>query len=159
MIHVEIHRQEAVLRKQAAEEFAALNGWRHTEMIFSNKTLIRGGVHATEGEWRWEVGPLNLFDHPVFFREIPQPYRPVAIVGQPYDSAINVNQATRLAHSLGLELHTPPNSVASWWYPGSTRFFCLTRPGVTVRFLLDQITFEKRSIHDSDADTAIPTGD
>jgi hypothetical protein len=36
------------LRRNAAKEFAALNGWRHTEGHFSIKTLIRGGVHA----WR-----------------------------------------------------------------------------------------------------------
>jgi len=128
------------LRKQAAEKFAALNGWRFTEQDFLVEALIRGSEFE-----QWSTLPrYPVFDHDVFFREITPPYRPVAIVGQPY-SGTTVNKGIELAHSLGLELHTPPNSVASWWYPGWTRFFCLTRPNTEVRFLPDQLTFEKRT--------------
>jgi hypothetical protein len=140
------------LRKNAAKEFAALNGWRYSERGFAIKTLARGGTHETREEWLWRLNPICLLDHSVYFREIPKPYRPVTIVGQPYESATSMDRGIELARSLGLELHAPPNSVASWWYPGYTQFFCLTRPGVEVRFLPDQLTFEARSPRDSDAE-------
>jgi hypothetical protein len=121
-----IRRQQRELQEQAAKEFAALNGWRHSKRVFSIKTLARGGTHAARGEDRYTLDPHSLLDHSVYFRELLQPYRPVAIVGQPYGS---LEKGIELAHSLKLELHTPPNSTASWWYPGQTQFFCLTRPG------------------------------
>ena len=80
-----LHRQMEGLQQQAAKEFATLNGWRLTSRIFSTKTLARSGTHAAPGEIPWELYPPQLLDHPVYFREIPQPYRPVAVVGQPYD--------------------------------------------------------------------------
>jgi hypothetical protein len=49
-----------------------------------------------------------------------------------------------LAAKIGLVLHVPPNSMASWWCPGSTRFFCLTRPETTtVQFLPEQLETPK----------------
>ena len=45
-MNADIHRQEQELQEQAAKAFAAFNGWRHTERIFSIKTLVRGGTHA-----------------------------------------------------------------------------------------------------------------
>jgi hypothetical protein len=141
-MHADIHRQMRELQQQAAGAFAELNGWLLTERIFSIKTLIRGGTHAARGEWPIYLDPHCLLDHGVYFRETSKPYRPVAIVGQPYDTS--VEKGTELAHSLGLELHAPPNFTASWWYPNHARFFCLTRPGVVVRFLPDQLTFEPR---------------
>ena len=151
IIHRILHQQMRELQERAAREFAALNGWRHSERVFSIKTLARGGARAVPGEDPYLLDPHDLLDHGVYFREIPQPYRPIAIVGQPYDTAISVDKATELAHSRGLDLHAPPNPTASWWYPGWTQFFCLTRLGVVVRFLPDQLTFEKRSSRDSDA--------
>jgi hypothetical protein len=149
-----LSRQTEELQTQAAKAFAELNGWRFTERMFSIKTLIRGGTHPTRGEWPWELYPPQVLDHPVYFREIPQPYRPVAIVGQPY--SISVEESTKLARSLGLDLYAPPDPTASWWYPGWTKFFCLVRPGVDVRFLPDQLTFEKQPRHDSGIDTNHP---
>jgi hypothetical protein len=152
-IHVtrtSLYRQLRELRQRAAKEFAALNGWRFTDRSFSIKTLARGGTHAAQGEIPGQINPLDLLDHRVCFREIPRPYRPVAVAGQPYDH-VSVEQGIELARALQLELHAPPNSVASWWYPGHTRFFCLTRPGVVVRFLPDQLAFESRSARDNDA--------
>ena len=145
-----LHRQMEGLQEQAAKEFAALNGWRHTERMFSTKTLARGGTHAAPGEIPGYLDPHELLDHCLYFRELRQPYRPVAIVAQPYD--VSVEKATEIAHALGLELHAPPNPTASWWYAGWARFFCLTRPGVVVQFLPDQLTFEKNYPRGSDAD-------
>ena len=143
-MNADIHRQERDLQTQAAKEFAALNGWRHTERGFAINTLARGGTHETREEWLWRSNPLCLLDHGVYFREIPKPYCPMAVVGQPYDT--NVDEGIELAHSYGLELHAPQNLTASWWYPNHARFFCLTRPGVSVHFLLDQLT-SKHTLH------------
>jgi hypothetical protein len=144
LTRADLHRRQRELQEQAAREFATLNSWRFTERMFDIKTLVRGGAHTAweRDEIPGRLDPHDLLDHPIYFREISRPYRPVAIVGQPYDTATSVEKGIELAHLRGLELHVPPNSVASWWYPGHTRFFCQTRPGVEVRFLPDQLTFE-----------------
>jgi hypothetical protein len=85
----------------------------------------------------WDSGwKHELFDHAVYFREMLSPYRPVAIVGQPYDTS--EAKAHAMATEIGLVLHVPPNLTASWWYPGDTRFFVFTRPNTNVSFLPDQ---------------------
>jgi hypothetical protein len=127
------------LRRQAAQEFAALNGWRLTERGFSPETLARGGTHSGL-DWGYD---LDLLDHPVFFREIVRPYRTAAIVGQPYDT--KSDEARAIAAKIGLALHVPPKATASWWYPGWARFFCFTRREIaSVQFLPEQLG-EKRS--------------
>jgi hypothetical protein len=138
----QIHDRQCELQRQAAQEFAALNGWRWTERQFLASTLVRGGTHDSN---RWVHDELldgwtshHMFDHPVFFREIARPYRTAAIVGQPYDT--KPNEARAIAAKIGLELHVPPNLTASWWYPGYARFFCFTRPEVMcVQFLPEQM--------------------
>jgi hypothetical protein len=148
-LQADIHRQQRDLQLEAAREFATLNGWRYTERTFSIKTLARGGTHATREEFSGGLGPLDLVDHGVYFRETCRPYRPVAVVGQPY--SISLENGTQLARAYGLELHAPPNLTASWWYPNWTRCFCLTCPGTAVRFLPDQLAFEPRFPDDSAA--------
>jgi hypothetical protein len=145
--------QERELRRQAAQEFAALNGWRWSERHFLARTLARGGTHEgiNDGGGSWGMGGRrdetidgwtshHLFDHPVFFREIARPYRTAAIVGQPYNTDIADARANAARIGGGLMLHVPPNLTASWWNPGSTRFFCFTRPEITaVQFLPEQM--------------------
>jgi hypothetical protein len=77
-----------------------------------------------------------LFDHCLFFRNPQRPYRPVAIVSEPYTVVPELERPR--AEELGLVLHVPPKLTASWHYPGLTRFFCFTRPGTHVRFLEEQ---------------------
>lgn len=61
-----------------------------------------------------------------------------AIVGQPYGHT-SADTARAAAIKIGLALHVPSNINASWWYPGSTRFFCFTRPEIErVCFLPEQ---------------------
>ena len=133
--------REYELQRQAAQEFAARNGWRWTKRHFLARTLARGGTH--DGGFYDELinGGVShdLFDHPLFFRELARPYRTAAIVGQPYNTAIE--DARTIAAKIGLVLHVLPDPTASWWYPGVTRFFCFTRPQITsVQFLPEQIT-------------------
>src|SRR5215831_10726745 len=77
------------LRRQAAEAFAALNGWRRSRSRFWVKTLLRAGVHDGYGQSAYNdaaIDPISiskLFDHALFFREPARPYRAAAIVGQP----------------------------------------------------------------------------
>ena len=67
-------------------------------------------------------------------------YRAAAIVGQPCDTNTAIADARAIAAKIGLTLHVPPNLTASWWYPGSTRFFVFTRPEIDrVHFLPEQM--------------------
>jgi hypothetical protein len=108
----QIAAHEDELRRQAAQEFAALNGWHWTKRAFLARTLARGGTH--DGRWVYDEltdGQLHhdLFDHPVFFREIARPYRAVAIVvGQPYYTSTTLAEVRAIAAKIGLALHTPP---------------------------------------------------
>jgi hypothetical protein len=134
--------REYELQRQAAQEFAAPNGWRWTKHRFGVRALMRGGTHDGRRSHDELIdGWMHhcLFDHAVFFRELARPYRTAAIVGQPYNTAIA--DARTNAAKVGLELHVPPDPTASWWYPGATRFFCFTRPQITsVQFLPEQMT-------------------
>ena len=80
------------LRRQAAQEFAALNGWRWTAHPFLARTLARGGTHEgrRDGGGGWGTFGVRdetidgwmhhvLFDHPLFFREIARPTRPAGV--------------------------------------------------------------------------------
>jgi hypothetical protein len=158
LLHIRQHRifdREEELRRQAAQEFAALNGWHWTTHQFLARTLARGGTHEGRGDGGGGWGTFGvrdetidgwmhhvLFDHPLFFREIARPYRTAAIVGQPYNT--DIADARANAAKIGLVLHVPPKETASWWYPGSTRFFCFTRPEVvSVQFLPEQMEREE----------------
>jgi hypothetical protein len=129
-------KRECDLRRRAALRFAEINGWKYSTKEFAPAVLARGGAYRRKDE-AWYAGWVHdLFDHPVYFREARPPYRPVAIVGQPYNT--DVASARIVAARIGLDLHAPPSSTASWWLPGETAFFCCTRPGMTVAFLPEQ---------------------
>jgi hypothetical protein len=140
-----VYAQQRALMRAAAEAFARLNGWRFIyDKTFWYSTLARGGVHdSRDPRGVFEHGlHHDLFDHALYFRERDRPYRAAAIVGQPYKH-VTPEAARAEAARLGLACHVPPNSLASWWVPGSTRFFCFTRPEITsVRFLPEQMVVE-----------------
>ena len=142
--------REDELRQQAALDFAKLNGWKFSWAEFAPTMLARDSTRRGDyGDSGWR---RELFDHPVYFCSPRRPYRPVAIVGQPYNTG--VAEARDKARQLGLELHVPPAPTASWWYPSATRFFCFTRPGTAVQFLPEQYeTLERESA--SPAENAI----
>jgi hypothetical protein len=151
-MHADIHRQMRNLQQQAAGAFAKPQ-WlaSHRTNLFNQNTYSWWCSCSARRMAGLSRSILSTRSRRIYFRETTKPYRPVAIVGQPYDTS--VDKGTELACSLGLELHAPPNFTASWWYPNHARFFCLTRPGVVVRFLPDQFTFEKGSPRNSDAGT------
>jgi hypothetical protein len=131
----DIHKRTEEAQFAAAMNFAALNGWQVSRKGFWISRLA-GIENPDEDEeynfdWAWDH---RLFDHPVYFLS---GRKPIAIVGQPYDTS--VKDATADAKRLGLALHTPPRLRRSWWYPGRTRFYCFTRPETSVRFLPEQL--------------------
>jgi hypothetical protein len=64
----------------------------------------------------------------------------VAIVTEPYLGS-GLADLVKLVEILGLEMHTPPNPLASLWYPGSTAFCVITRRDWQVRWLPEQLVF------------------
>jgi hypothetical protein len=139
-LQIEVDRLQRLhdeLRHHAADDFAKLNGWKHSQTDFAPGMLVRGSTQRKRSEYGSEGCWLHeLFDHPVYFRKTRSPYRPVAIIGQPYNT--DIASAREIATQIGLTLHVPPNLTASWWFPGWARFFCCTRPGQVVQFLPDQ---------------------
>jgi len=132
------------LQKMAIKAFADLNGWRPTEgrsgfYVISNHSDIylgqnRGYTHA-------------FFDHHLLFRDLSFPYRPAAVVGQPYDGAFNSTvkkDELKFSGKLGgpegeLDWHLPPIPTASIYYPGACMFCVVTRKGVVPRWLPEQL--------------------
>jgi len=111
-----------------AKAFGALNGWRLTNKCFapddigSQRTCIFAPV-----------------DHALFYRDR---HRNVALVAQPYKSEVPTRLHAHWAQR-GLRCHVPPNAFASFWYPGVCMFIVITRPETEVRWLPEQLAFEK----------------
>ena len=131
------------VRDQLVEEFTTLNGWTNTLARFSLSTLEMGKCHG-----RWEPNPMQeegdgfLFDHCMHFRI---GRKTIAIAAQPYESTkvedFNRLRRTKAFGTYQLEAHTPPNPFASFWFPGRTILVVLTRPGVKVRWLPEQLAW------------------
>jgi hypothetical protein len=135
--HDRCEERRAILRHNEAQraarcEFAKLNGWRCTTSWYGFETEVCR---------RWQYDH-SIIDHPLLFREIARPYRPVAIVTQPYNTKPEQLKPIRgkLGAPIETELvwHVPPVPLASIHYPGATFFYVLTRPGVTVQWLPEQ---------------------
>jgi hypothetical protein len=116
----------------ATDAFAKLNGWRQTKSTSYNLGLLGRGASSRS---LWDSSDFPLLDHCVWLR---QDRRYVAVVGQPYLSAVDiVEERARLALR-GLVLHLPPDPLASFHYPGWTLFVVVTKPDVTVKWLPEQ---------------------
>ncbi len=130
------------LQTAVAREFASLNGWQPTRREFSLETLRDHKMHGGGGYENWRPLPHEFFDHPEFFRDREKPYRAAAIVAHNYpnretsDEQAAAEQVFAAEH--GLVAHHPPNPRTSWYYPGSTRLVCFTRPGIAVTWLPEQ---------------------
>jgi hypothetical protein len=129
--HVSQHRIDS-MRSDAAQAFAALNGWHLTESTFAasriGKANGRCGADIPEG------------DHCFHLYEPNKPYRRVALVTQPYgDEARTISEVAASAPQLGLITHLPlSGSWASIHFPGGTLFIVVTKPGMTVCWLPEQ---------------------
>lgn len=78
-------------------------------------------------------------DHPSFFK---RHRRAALVVVEPYRPA-EVEELKTYAADKGLVLHFPPNSQASFWFPGSTYFIAITRPDFgEVKWIPSQLSFD-----------------
>jgi hypothetical protein len=122
------------LKDLAAQEFAAINGWRACRSLFPLSRLAKPCSGRTLLRW-WPC------DHALAFKE---GRKAAAFVTQPYpdqDPQQTIAEVGRVADIHGLTLHLPPGGVhASIHYPGRTLFLVMTRPGVVVRWLPEQQT-------------------
>ena len=79
-------------------------------------------------------------EHGLYYRDA-RTRAKAAIVMQPYDA--DLRRLTAAFAALGLRCQVPPNARASFWYPGWTLFAVVTKADVVVRWLPEQLTFEK----------------
>jgi hypothetical protein len=122
-------------------EWAALNGVTVRRQGFSLTHLAR----AQYPDWRdpsWCFQTWPGLDHPHWFWAA---HRPATMTVEPYHA--DALPALR-AHAarFGLAVHAPPNPFASFHYPGRTVLAVLTRPGLALRWLGDQLTYEGREV-------------
>lgn len=125
------------LKKFAIDEFARLNGWRRSDRHHGFDVQIQHGQGAGY--------PWNIFDHQLNFREPGRPYRPIAVVAQPYSDTMPEPVFGKMGRKESSELvwHAPPALLASIHFPGNTVFRVLTRPGVAVQWLPEQHDIER----------------
>jgi hypothetical protein len=134
-----LERKTCALQQEAAETFAAINGWRRSRSFTFLRLAGKSRSHSDDAAPLWRDGGYpfeDALDHMLWFN---RDRKPVAIVTQPYIDARG-EKARALARHYGLALHMPPNPGASWHCPGvgGTLFFVFTRPGTAVRFLPEQ---------------------
>ena len=115
----------------AMDAFAALNGWKLGREFPPYKIGHRNS-DPYDNEWTRH----ELFDHCRHFRA---DGKNVAILTQPYGHLV-LDEWHQWAAGQGLELHAPPDPLASFHYPRSTLFLVLTARGGTVRWLPEQIS-------------------
>lgn len=114
-------------KKELRNNWATLNNFTANRKdgkryFFSPKTLARGGIQSHD----YFENDISYFDHYEFFREIDKPFRAGAIVVHLYGPT---NPAYSFARDVGLDVHVPPVSKASWYWPGRANIVCYTRPG------------------------------
>jgi hypothetical protein len=124
---------DARAHQAAKDAFAEVNGWRPSEVASYGLSLL--GRDRMFGRIRADNHDCDLLDHCIWFRE---GRRYVAVVGQPYLSAVDIAEARARLAERDLVLHVPPDPLASFHYPGWTLFVVVTKPGVEVRFLPEQ---------------------
>jgi hypothetical protein len=127
------------LKGAAADAFAELNGWKRSPA--AHRFVIEATGRQSEIFYRHGHYSHAFFDHPIKFRERLPPYRPIAIVGQPYDLprgeiAFRGKLGTREMEPL--DWHVAPGPLASIHFPGSCYFCVVVRRGTPVKWLPEQ---------------------
>jgi hypothetical protein len=120
-------RDEATVKKAAIEAFASINGW------IAGDSYCHPAMLGKRNRMPREYGSIpSFYDHYFGCRK---DGKNIAIVTQPYQFS---DAERSMAINRGLELHLPPDPMASIYYPGRTFFIVVTRPGVTVEWLPEQ---------------------
>jgi hypothetical protein len=128
------HLRDVRAHEAAMAAFAKLNGWQETKQHFYSLDLL-GRAAMSDSLRRRHSYDFPLLDHDAWFR---RGRRYIAVVGQPYLSAVDLAAQRARLTERGLVLHMPPDPLASFHYPHWTLFLVITRPGVMVRFLPEQ---------------------
>jgi hypothetical protein len=134
-----LERRTAGLRVTCAHQaamaaFARLNNWQETEQhLYSLDLLGRSAMSSSLR--RRNSYDFPLLDHDAWFR---RDRRYVAVVGQPYLSAVDLAAQRARLTERGFVLHVPPDPFASFNYPGWCLFLVITIPGVVVNWLPEQ---------------------
>jgi hypothetical protein len=123
-------------RDEGYRLFGQINGWRVAARGFAIDTL--GKPHGgNEHDWN-RLNGERWIDHIKCYREPERPYRAVAYISQPYKH-VKREPLREMLEREGFALHIPPFPLASIYYPGSTFFLVVTRPGVSVKWLPEQV--------------------
>jgi hypothetical protein len=109
------------LQGEAAEVFASVNGWKHSQSHFSASALAQGRVSDRERH-----AYADMMDHPDFFRA---DKRAVCIVGHLYDKCVDTINA--FAQQNGLTAYIAPDEM-SFYFPGWATPVAYMRRGVAV---------------------------
>jgi hypothetical protein len=125
------------IARRAVELFAHLNGWRwHPSFRFLPEGLGKYGNDTTYHRPYW-------CDHALYFRgqvDGKRGWVNIAIAGQPYQRSDSVRAELAELGRQGYCIHIPPGGdTASIWFPGQTLFIVVTLPGVTVKWLPEQL--------------------
>ena len=125
------------LTRQAAELFARINGWHWSfGYRFEPQDLGKYGNGSDYHRPYW-------CDHALYFwgrMDGKRGWVNIAIAGQPYQLSDSVRVELEELEGQGYCVHVPPGCErASIWFPGQTLFIVVTLPGVTVKWLPEQL--------------------
>lgn len=114
-------------------QWCALNSVTMRREIFA-LTHLATATPPARGDALWAVEDWPGNDHTRWFWAGD---RPALIVSEPYDADLPALRT--YVRAFGLELHTPPNPLASFHYPGRTAFAAIARLRGAVRWLEAQV--------------------
>ena len=116
---------------EAAHAFGKLNGW-HTGPGVRAFPVDDIGRRSARTYARLSS---ELFDHCVWYRG---DGKCAAIVAQPYKHAKD-DYAREIAAKAGVAVHIPPHELASFHYPGWTKFYVFTAVAHRIVWLPEQL--------------------
>jgi hypothetical protein len=138
----ELQHQQDTRKREARTVFAALNGWKSSKREFTPETI--GKHHDGRRGSMFELRPKihddmlgQFFDHQHYYRK---DKRCAAIVTEPYlgEMTVRLEHLRPQLHQLNLDLFLPPDPLASFWFPGNTRFIVIAAQGSVIEWLPEQ---------------------
>jgi hypothetical protein len=142
-IELKNHMLQGHLSRVAITEFAEANGWLWSK---SSTGFVVSAVHREDeifyGRRMRGERSHAFFDHSLLFHEPQRPYRPIALVGQPYQfpkGSIAFRGKLGTRDICDLEWRVAPAALASIHFPGSCYFCVVTRSNTLVQWLPEQL--------------------
>ena len=122
------------LTKRARDAFAKLNNWTVSQREYTLEDIGRRvRAERRDDEIRSQLAAWPLLNRRHGYHKDGQ-Y--VALVGEPYELGRRqsaLEQFRLWLNGLGLDLFTPPDPLASTWFPGGTLFLVMAAQGADVR--------------------------